>query len=72
MKKNISHPASILHPDRHVQSEHALNSLTIYLYHTCTHVFHATFDEIYDVARYEAYGEEDEDRQDKERGDNQQ
>ena len=55
MKKNTSHPASILHPDRHVQSQHTLNSLTIYLFHTCTHVFHAAFDEVYDVARYEAY-----------------
>ena len=31
MQENISYPASILHPDRHVQSQPALQSFTVYL-----------------------------------------
>ena len=67
--ENLADPASILHPDRHVQSQPTLESFTVYI---ATHPLHLTQHGVYDVAGDEAHREKDEDAQEKQGGDDQQ
>ena len=66
--ENISHPASILHVDRHVQSQHTLKSFTV---NGATPI-HLSHHDVYDIARDEADREKDQDAQDEQGGDDQQ
>ena len=69
MQENTSYPASILHVDRHVQSQHTLKSFTVYI---ASFQSHPAYDKVYCIARDEADGEKDQDAQYEQRGDYQQ
>ena len=57
---NTSYPASILHVDRHVQSQHSLESFTVYI---PLHIerCHPADQDVDDIAGDEAYREKDQD-----------
>ena len=63
-----SYPASVLHVDGHVQSQHTLNNLTLSQFRA----FHAIQHNVYCIAGDEAHREKDYDGQDKQGGDYQQ
>ena len=69
MQEDTPYPASILHVDRHVQSQPTLERFTV---DTHTHVLQVTKHRIYYIARDEADREKDEDAQYEQRGDDQQ
>ena len=65
-----SHPAPILHPDRHIQSQPTLESRTV---NPPRYVdLHPSLQYVYDIAWDEAHREKDQDAQDKQGRDDQQ